>query len=63
MRETGRVLTREQLIREVWGQDARLSARSVDAHVKALRRKLDSARDAVQTVRGVGYRFAGARAD
>jgi two-component system phosphate regulon response regulator PhoB len=37
--------------------DTRISARTVDAHVKRLREKLGAARDYIETVRGVGYRF------
>lgn len=53
----GRVLTRTDLIREAWKSPDGLHERSVDAHIKSLRRKLGSARDAVETVRGLGYRF------
>lgn len=54
----GRVLSRGDLIREAWGSPDGLLERSVDAHIKSLRRKLGSARDSVETVRGLGYRFA-----
>ena len=54
----GRVLSRSDLIREAWTSPNGLHERSVDAHIKSLRRKLGSARDAVETVRGLGYRFA-----
>ncbi len=54
----GRVLSRGDLIREAWGSPDGLQGRSVDAHIKSLRRKLGSARDSVETVRGLGYRFA-----
>ena len=37
-----------------------LSTRTVDAHVKRLREKIGAARDYIETVRGVGYRFADA---
>jgi two-component system phosphate regulon response regulator PhoB len=53
-----RVQSREALLDAVWGADVRISARTVDAHVKRMREKLGSARGYVQTVRGVGYRFA-----
>ncbi len=55
--QPGRVLRRQQLIEHVWGVDAPQSDRAVDAHVKSIRRKLDEARDCIETVRGVGYRF------
>jgi DNA-binding response OmpR family regulator len=58
MREAGRVLSRLQLIHLVWGSDSRQAERVVDAHIKAIRRKLGGAGDCVETVRGVGYRYA-----
>jgi DNA-binding response OmpR family regulator len=58
MRESGRVLSRQQLIQLVWGSDSRQAERVVDAHIKAIRRKLGDAGDCVETVRGVGYRYA-----
>ena len=54
-----RVLTRVALLDHVWGIDTKISTRTVDAHVKRLREKMGSARDYIETVRGVGYRFAG----
>jgi DNA-binding response OmpR family regulator len=62
MREGGRVLTRSQLIQVVWGRDSRQAERVVDAHIKAIRRKLGELGDCVETVRGVGYRYAEPRA-
>jgi two-component system phosphate regulon response regulator PhoB len=52
-----RVQTRAALLDEVWGIDAELTTRTVDTHVKRLREKLGPARDYIQTVRSVGYRF------
>jgi len=52
-----RVQTRSSLLEHVWGIHAHISTRTVDAHVKRLREKLAGARDYVETVRGVGYRF------
>jgi two-component system phosphate regulon response regulator PhoB len=53
-----RVQSRNSLLDSVWGIDTKISTRTVDAHVKRLREKLGSARDYIETVRGVGYRFA-----
>jgi two-component system phosphate regulon response regulator PhoB len=53
-----RVQSREALLDSVWGMDTKISTRTVDAHVKRLREKLGRARDYIETVRGVGYRFA-----
>lgn len=52
-----RVQSRKDLLDEVWGGDTTISARTVDAHVKRLRKKLGSARGCIETVRGVGYRL------
>ena len=61
MENKGRVLTREQLLEQVWGVSFVGETRTVDMHVKTLRRKLAEAapgsEEAVATVRGVGYRF------
>ena len=53
----GRVLTRERLLDRVWGQDTEVDARSIDAHVRRLRAKLGEARNHIETVVGIGYRF------
>jgi DNA-binding response OmpR family regulator len=53
----GRVLTRVHLLERVWGFDTEVDTRSIDAHIRRLRRKLGPARRHVETVVGVGYRF------
>jgi len=53
-----RVQSRGALLDHVWGMDTKISTRTVDAHVKRLREKMGAARDYIETVRGVGYRFA-----
>jgi DNA-binding response OmpR family regulator len=52
----GTVRTREELLAEVWGEPMVSSGRTVDSHIRALRRKLGS--DIVRTVHGVGYAIA-----
>jgi two-component system, OmpR family, phosphate regulon response regulator PhoB len=54
-----RVQSRSTLLDDVWGIQADITTRTVDTHVKRLREKLDGARDYLETVRGVGYRFVG----
>jgi two-component system alkaline phosphatase synthesis response regulator PhoP len=54
----GFVRTREQIISAVHGRATVLSSRTVDVHVTALRRKLGTIGNCIETVRGVGYRFA-----
>jgi DNA-binding response OmpR family regulator len=56
----GRVFERSQLLDAVWGSDVVVGDRTVDVHVKALRRKLEDAGGdpkLLETVRGVGYRL------
>jgi two-component system phosphate regulon response regulator PhoB len=53
-----RVQTREALLQDVWAIDADITTRTVDTHVKRLREKLGTAGEYIETVRGVGYRFA-----
>ena len=53
-----RVQTREALLSDVWGLKPDITTRTVDTHVKRLREKLGAEGDYIQTVRGVGYRFA-----
>lgn len=51
------VKTREQLIADIWDQEGEnISDRAVDTHIKRLRQKLGSARDLIETIRGIGYR-------
>jgi len=57
VRNVGRVLSRERIVTDVWGRRSG-DPRVVDAHIKSIRRKLGDASHALQTVRGVGFRFA-----
>ena len=54
----GQVLTRDQLLQNAWGYLPNVTDRTVDTHVKRLRRKLGPAADYLETIRGVGYRWA-----
>ena len=56
-RRAGVVLSRDQILDVVSGDESVVCDRTVDAHVKSLRRKLGKAKDYVETVRGAGYRF------
>lgn len=61
LQSPGRVYTRGQLIERIWGDNFAITDRTVDSHVKALRRKIgDGGGDAsfIETVRGVGYRVS-----
>src|SRR5690606_25138985 len=62
----GCVLTRTQLIDRVWGDGFALSDRTVDSHVKSLRKKIadaDGDPSWIETVRGIGYRMTNQAAD
>ncbi len=56
-RADGAVCTRNQIVAEVWGRTWPGANRTLDVHVATLRTKLGRP-ELVQTVRGVGYRFA-----
>lgn len=49
--------SREQIIKEVWGEGTNVLERSVDTYVAALRRKLDTRGQYIRSVHGVGYKF------
>jgi|HubBroStandDraft_1064217.scaffolds.fasta_scaffold121418_2 two-component system phosphate regulon response regulator PhoB len=58
LRDAGsRVQSRETLLRDVWGNERGMTTRTVDTHVKRLRKKLGPAAGYVRSVRGVGYGF------
>jgi two-component system phosphate regulon response regulator PhoB len=57
-RRRGRVQTRDHLLRDVWEYDSLIDTRTVDTHMRRLREKLGPAAKYLDTVRGVGYRFA-----
>lgn len=56
-RSPGRVYTRDQILDNAWKEGKFIIDRTVDVHVRGLRKKLGDAADYVETVRGVGYRF------
>lgn len=57
LRHPGQVLSREQLLSQVWGYDFDPGSNVVDVYVRYLRRKIGAA--AIETVRGMGYRLRG----
>jgi two-component system phosphate regulon response regulator PhoB len=61
--QPGRLQTREKLLADVWGITSPVETRTVDTHVMRLREKLGVARDAIETVRGAGYRLQDAPDD
>ena len=57
-RRRGRVQSRDRLLQDVWGYENPIDSRTVDTHMRRLREKLGEAAEQLETVRGVGYRFA-----
>ena len=57
-RHPGRVLSREELLRKVWGYDYLGETRTVDVHVRRLRVKLGETHRVIETVTGAGYKLA-----
>jgi phosphate regulon transcriptional regulator PhoB len=53
----GVVLTRDKILSDVFGYKSEIYDRTVDNHIKTLRKKLGDARDYIETVRGLGYSF------
>ena len=62
-KKRGRVLTRQQLLDQVWGYSYYGDARTLDVHIRRLRQKLGACGDCIETLVGVGYRFLGCASD
>src|SRR5947207_1074896 len=58
MKNAGRILTREFLLERIWGYAVDVSTRTVDVHIRRLRKKLGlKSASLIETFRGVGYKF------
>ncbi len=57
--DVGRVFTREDILRKVWGIEPGIESRTVDVHIKTLRTKLLENGKLIETVRGIGYKIGG----
>jgi DNA-binding response OmpR family regulator len=57
MQRRGRVQSRDRLLNDVWGYESIIDTRTVDTHVRRLRKKLGKAGRGIETLRGFGYRF------
>ena len=62
LRHPGRVVSRDELLRKVWGYDYLGETRTVDVHVRRLRQKLGAQHAFIETVTGAGYKFVAAAA-
>jgi DNA-binding response OmpR family regulator len=63
MRNAGRVVSRDGLMESLYNRKATPFDRSIDMHVSHLRRKLESTRPVIKTIRGVGYQFVSSPED
>ena len=59
MENKSKVISREQLLNQVWGYNYYGGLRTVDTHINRLRMKLMSKGDSISTIRGFGYKFEG----
>ncbi len=57
IRQPGRAFSRAELVDAALGEDTMVLDRTIDVHIRALRKKMGSTADLIETVRGVGYRF------
>ena len=56
MEQAGRVFSREELLKKIWGKDIFVEARTVDVHIRRLRKNLkDTDNTLIRTVRSSGY--------
>jgi two-component system alkaline phosphatase synthesis response regulator PhoP len=60
-KSNGRVVTRQNLLDNVWGYQYFGDTRTLDVHIRRLRQKLGLCGDCIETVVGIGYRFIGAK--
>lgn len=59
LKNSGMVLSRTQLLNQIWGYEFDGESRTVDVHIRTLRQKLGTAGDLIETVRGIGYKIGG----
>jgi two-component system response regulator CpxR len=57
MRAAGRVVSRDMLMESMYNRKATPFDRSIDMHVSHLRKKLETVRPLIKTIRGAGYQF------
>ncbi len=53
----GKVVTREKILKSIWGEDVFVVDRTIDVHIRKIREKLNNHSNLIETVKGVGYRF------
>lgn len=58
MENTNSILNRETIMNKVWGNEVFLTDRTIDTHLAAVRKKMDSYGKLIKSIRGVGYQFS-----
>lgn len=58
MENPEKVISREKILSSVWGEQLNVLSRTVDAHIKKIRRKLNEAAEVIESIHGVGYRYS-----
>jgi two-component system alkaline phosphatase synthesis response regulator PhoP len=53
----GKVMNRDTLLKEIWGNDVFVIDRTIDVHIRKVREKLGKHSELIETIKGVGYRF------
>jgi len=53
----GKVFTREEILKRIWGEDVMVIDRTIDVHIKKIREKLGAYSNCVGTIKGIGYKF------
>ncbi|HTY12774.1 MAG TPA: winged helix-turn-helix domain-containing protein [Candidatus Omnitrophota bacterium] len=57
VKNEGRVFNRDQLLKNVWGEQSEIKSRTVDVHIRRIREKIAEMSKSLLTLRGVGYKF------
>lgn len=57
VKNKGKVFSRDELLKKVWGFDFKGESRTVDVHIRTLRSKLGACGELIETIRGVGYKI------
>ncbi len=55
--KAGKVVLRDQILKNIWGEDVYVGDRTIDVHIRKIREKLGDFSSLIETVKGVGYRF------
>ncbi|HBJ34442.1 MAG TPA: DNA-binding response regulator, partial [Planctomycetaceae bacterium] len=58
IRQPGRAFDRSELVDAALGEDTMVLERTIDVHIRSLRKKMGDSAELIETVRGIGYRFA-----